>query len=279
MVTAFASSDSYPIKPIGFIKTEMQSKFQAPHQPNDPHARPGTIELLPESNFEACLHDLDGFEYIWLLWLAHKNTTWRPKVLPPRGVAKRRGVFATRSPHRPNPIGLTAVPLLEITGRIITIGECDLINGTPILDIKPYLPEVDSFPTAKIGWVGEVEKELSKPVSYQMTIDPNAQKQLDWLLENWRVDFLDRARQLLERDPTPHRARRITRVNQDSFRMGCGPWRIVFSVAGDQILVTSIEPGYPRSSLFRKGFECIADRDAQVAFYDFFQLRTNLPAS
>lgn len=231
-------------------------------------AKPGIIELLPESNFEAALHDLEGFEYIWLLWHAHRNASWRPKVLPPRGRAKRRGVFATRSVHRPNPIGLTAVPLVGIRGRILEVGNCDLVDGTPILDIKPYIPEIDAYPSARPGWLDELAAELAAPPSFRVEIGSVAEAQLSWLFEEWGVSFLDRAMQLLERDPSPHRSRRITRLSNGKFRMGCGPWRVIFDRSDDIVTIMSIEPGYPYQSLFREGYRCIADRDAQVAFYD-----------
>lgn len=262
-----ASSLVISMNPIGFIRTVMRSKFEAPHQPSDPSAKPGIIELLPDCNYDAALHDLEGFEYIWLVWLAHRNKSWRPKVLPPRGTAKRRGVFATRSPHRPNPIGLTAVPLINVKGRIIEIGECDLIDGTPILDVKPYIPEVDAFPSAKRGWLAEVEEEFLKPPRFRTVLQPLIQEELRWLKDNWNVDFLDRAVQLLERDPNPHRTRRISRIADGNLRMGCGPWRVIFTVQSDTVTLHHIEPGYPYASLFRDGYELIGDRDAQVAFY------------
>lgn len=253
--------------PIGFIRTVMSSKFQAPHQPSDANALPGTIELLPHCNFEHALQDLEGFEYIWLLWHAHKNKSWRPKVLPPRGEAKRRGVFATRSPHRPNAIGLTAVRLLRIEGRTLSIGECDLIDGTPILDIKPYIPIIDSFPNAKAGWTDELEMDLSQSSKYTIEISGEAKEQLGWLKTEWNIDFLSRAASLLERDPRPHRSRRITTISSNLSRIGCGPWRLIFSVSDTIVRIHAVAPGYPSESLHKNGHECIVDRDAQVEFY------------
>lgn len=120
----------------------------------------GEIELLPGANFEMALRDLDGFERIWLIFTFDRNgKNWRPTVHPPvtaPGIS-RVGVFASRAPYRPNPIGLSCVRLTGIKGRIIGVEEADLLDNTPILDIKPYVPAADSFPSAKAGWVEHQE--------------------------------------------------------------------------------------------------------------------------
>ncbi len=104
------------MRPIGFIRSPKRVKFQARHQPEETEEDRSILELLPGSDHEQSLRDLAGFSRVWLLWWFHRNTTWRPLVLPPRGPAKKRGVFATRSPHRPNPLGLTPVQLIAVEG-------------------------------------------------------------------------------------------------------------------------------------------------------------------
>lgn len=253
-------------EPIGYIYTKHQLKFHAPHQPSASDDSESTIELLPNPRFEHAVKDLEGFERIWLISWFHKNSTWRPKVLPPRGPPIRRGVFATRSPHRPNPIGLTSVQLKKIEGRIITVGHTDLIDGTPILDIKPYLPYADAFPNAKAGWVDEIEElQLSVPV-YSIEISDHAKEQIEWLKVNWNIDFTNRAFEILSRDPTPHRTRRIKKLKDKTFRMGCGAWRINFKVENDVVHIIRIFPGFPISLLEREGYEVIPDREAQLQF-------------
>lgn len=248
------------LEPIGYIRTDMRLKFDAPHQPNSEAIKSNTIELLPGKNFEQALQDLAGFERIWLLWWFHKNSAWRPLVLPPRGAKKKRGVFATRSPHRPNGIGLTATKLISIKGRTLVVGPVDLVDGTPILDIKPYIPEVDAFPNSAIGWLGEAD--LSKP-NFRVELSPLARAQAQWLRENWQINFIERARDLLAIDPTPHRTRRISRSGSE-FRMGCGAWRLYFSVNADVVQILRIEPGYPLRAL--KGAATVPDREVQLAF-------------
>lgn len=263
-------TNSLLIEPIGFMRTTMRQKFDAPHQPSDPSARVGTIELLPKRGFEVALQDLIGFERIWLLWWFHKNSTWRPKVLPPRGQATRRGLFATRSPHRPNPLGLSAVKLLDIRGLKVSIGECDLIDGTPILDIKPYIPEIDSFENSKIGWLGQIEAELPSS-SYKLEFSPEATEQINWLKENFKLDFISRAADLLSRDPTPHRTRRISKRPDGTLRMGCGAWRIFYRLIHKTVMIDRIAPGYPQTSLESSGYERIPDREAQLIFNQKWQ--------
>lgn len=180
---------------------------------------------------------------------------------PPRGPAVKRGVFATRSPHRPNPIGLTAVELHSIKGRILTIGPCDLIDGTPILDIKPYIPAVDSFPNASPGWIRSVPTEER----YTVELSPEATAQIEWLREHFGIDFITRALELLAIDPRPHRTRRIV-ATADGFRMGCGGWRVNFLVNDTQVSIHSIGPGYPKSYLEDRSLSKIPDREAQRAF-------------
>lgn len=258
--------ESLTLQPIGFIRTAMQQKFAAPHQASDRFARHGIIELLPGRGLDVALQDLAGFDRIWLLWWFHKNSTWRPKVLPPRGQAKRRGVFSTRSPHRPNPLGLTAVRLLGIDGLNVSIGECDLVDQTPILDIKPYLPEVDAFTDSKIGWLAEVEAQLALAPQFQVTFEPLALEQLAWLKARWQIEFVQRATTILERDPSPHRTRRISRRPDGTLRMGCGAWRLFFRINESVVNILRLECGYPHSALISPGFDRIPDREAQIEF-------------
>jgi tRNA-Thr(GGU) m(6)t(6)A37 methyltransferase TsaA len=100
-------------------------------------------------NFEQALKDLEGFERIWVIYLFHLNDSWKPMVTPPRNKGKKVGVFASRSPHRPNGIGLSCVTLNRIEGLNIYISNSDILDGSPVLDIKPYLPWSDSFPDSK----------------------------------------------------------------------------------------------------------------------------------
>jgi tRNA (adenine37-N6)-methyltransferase len=105
---------------------------------------------------ESALADLVGIERIWILSWLDRGSNWAPQVRPPRGIRARRGLFATRSPDRPNPIGLSAVRLVRVEGCVLHVCGIDLLDGTPILDIKPYVPYADAFPDSKAGWIDEI---------------------------------------------------------------------------------------------------------------------------
>lgn len=186
--------------------------------------------------------------------------------MPPRGGAQRRGVLATRSPHRPNPIGITCVPLISVDKLEIVVGNTDLVDGTPILDIKPYIPSVDAFPDSSQGWIEEVEQALLSPPSYTVRYSPLATQQAEWLRDEWGIDFSQRALELLSRDPTVHRTRRIRRTASGRLVMGCGAWRIYFSVLDKFVDVDLITPGYPNRLLLRGPDNLIPDQEAQIAF-------------
>jgi tRNA-Thr(GGU) m(6)t(6)A37 methyltransferase TsaA len=259
------SHPSLTVDPIGFVHCEKQLKFEAPHQPNSSTVEVNTIVLLPGKQFEIALDDLDGFDRIWLVWWFDKNKTWRPRAMPPRGPAKRRGVFATRSPHRPNPIGLTCVPLISVDGLTLTVGPLDLMDGTPILDIKPYISTVDAFPDSSLGWVGEVEEMIATSPRFEIVTSDLAMKQLGWLKDEWEIDFTETAFEKLRIDPMPHRTRRILKV-EDRYRMACGPWRMYYKVEGQRIVIEEIQKGYSDESLVLPGHEKIIDREAQIEF-------------
>jgi tRNA-Thr(GGU) m(6)t(6)A37 methyltransferase TsaA len=256
------------LRPIGFVRTGKRVKFAARHQPEETQAETNVVELLPGRDLELALRDLAGFSRVWLIWWFHRNPSWRPLVLPPRGPAQRRGVFATRSPHRPNPIGLTPVQLLEVRKNSLVIGPCDLVDGTPIFDLKPYIPAYDAFPEATAGWLDDVDAALAAPPAFTVGLEPLAAEQLAWLKTTCGVDFLDRLTDLLARDPTPHRARRIRRRLSGVLEIGCGAWRAQFAVEGTHVRVTLIEPAYPKRFLIDPARPGIPDGAAQLAFLE-----------
>jgi tRNA-Thr(GGU) m(6)t(6)A37 methyltransferase TsaA len=147
----------FTLEPIGWVRSPYQRRFGTPQQAaalgSDAEA---VLQLDPARVPEASLVDLAGIERLWVLSWLHKGGTWAPQVRPPRGLRVRRGLFATRSPDRPNPLGLSAVRLVRIEGLRLHVRGIDLLDGTPILDLKPYVPYADAFPDAKAGWIDEV---------------------------------------------------------------------------------------------------------------------------
>jgi len=150
---------------IGVVYSPFQERFAAPRQPVLGEAVPARIELNAGMNFEQALQDLDSFSHLWVIYWMHLNQGWNPTVMPPRGPKVRRGLFSTRAPHRPNSIGLSAVRLNRIVGRTLYIETHDMLDGTPVLDIKPYIPFADSFPDAKSGWLDEAGIAESVPAT------------------------------------------------------------------------------------------------------------------
>jgi tRNA-Thr(GGU) m(6)t(6)A37 methyltransferase TsaA len=140
--------------PIGVIHSPFQDLADMPIQPSGEASAPGMVEIYPE--FVSGLKDLEGFSHIVLLYHLHKVSHTQLTVVPFLD-SQPRGVFATRAPVRPNPIGLSVVPLQKIEGHILYIDQLDILDGTPLLDIKPYVPEFDERVEVRIGWLEQAK--------------------------------------------------------------------------------------------------------------------------
>ncbi len=214
------------VEPIGFVRSAYASKYDAPRQPLvDDRIHEATIELLPDRNFEQALEDLAGFDRIWVIAVFDQAGGWKPKVLTPRDRTKR-GVFATRSPHRPNNLALTNCELVSVSGRTLTVRGIDLLDGTPVLDIKPYLPYADAFPDARTGWVGEIE-QTSFMVQWDVPSDvPD--------------DVREHADRVLGSDPFPHPYRRTKELADGTYELAVKAWRISYVIDGDVVTIRAI---------------------------------------
>ena len=145
---------NYQFRPIAYIHSDFPDKFGIPRQSGLAQSLKSTLIFEPDFRFPDAFRGLEDYSHIWLIWgfSENKHSRWTPTVRPPRlGGNTRKGVFATRSPFRPNPVGLSSVKLDKIEfkkehGPVLHISGADLMNGTPIFDIKPYLPYVDSHP-------------------------------------------------------------------------------------------------------------------------------------
>ncbi|MBP1646979.1 MAG: hypothetical protein H6Q30_424 [Bacteroidetes bacterium] len=206
----------------------------------------GEITLLPRRNFEQALRDLEGFERIWIIFWFDRNTGWNPMVLPPRS-RRKKGVFATRSPHRPNPIGISLCRLLKVEGLTITVEDPDLLDGTPILDIKPYIPGVEAFPDSRAGWLDGEKGEL--PALYRVEPDSRACAQEAWLSAKYGIQLLKRASEVLARDPRPHPYQRIKAGPDGTFVLAIKSWRVHFRVQEDRVFISTIASGYSKEAL------------------------------
>ncbi len=256
------------LQPIGIIHTPYQEKYHAPRQPGvDKNEIIGTIELYPDKNFDQAVEYLAGFERVWIISWFHKNSDWKPKVLPPRSGRTKRGVFATRSPHRPNPIGLSLCKLIDVKGRIIRVENPDLLDGTPILDIKPYIPYAEAFPDSEIGWLAEIENAEDAP--YTVEVSDIADKQAKWLKSEFDIHLIDRAMDILSFDPLPHSYRRIMNDETGGFVMAIKSWRLRYSIIEKKVLINSIESGYPKDTIasFNPQKDSLHDQEAHIQFH------------
>lgn len=142
--------DKLTYSPIGIVHSPFRTLEEMPIQPLGAPGVSGTIEIAAE--LAAGLKDLEGFSHLWVIYHFHRSGPARLKVTPFLD-HRPRGIFATRAPVRPNPLGLSLVELLGIDGNRLHIGGVDLLDGTPVLDIKPYVAAFDQAPTAKSGWL------------------------------------------------------------------------------------------------------------------------------
>ncbi len=166
-IQAIQFPEQVVLVPIGRVRSPYTERHGTPRQsqlaapPADYTPAIAQIELFPDRIPAEALKDLAGFEYIWLITWLHLNHHWNPTVIPPRGPRVRRGTLATRAPHRPNPIGLSATRLLEVGDRRLTVSGIDLLDQTPVLDIKPYVPYCDAFPYARSGYVADTDHAIA----------------------------------------------------------------------------------------------------------------------
>jgi len=192
------------IRPLGLLESPYKEKFGVPRQPGLVTAAEGWLEFLPEFSNREMLRGLEEFSHVWLIFIFHEAMArgWQPTVRPPRlGGNIRQGVFATRSPFRPNPLGLSRAELLgmeERNGKTgLRLGGIDLVDGTPIVDIKPYLPYVDAIHDATGG------RFQNKPVELlEVDFSPDAEAQISWQLR-YHPRLKELITQVLQQDPRP----------------------------------------------------------------------------
>lgn len=220
------------MEPIAHIRSDFPEKFGIPRQSGLVPETVARVVFLPEYREEEAFRGIEGFSHLWLLWIFSENKRqhWRPTVRPPRlGGNTRLGVFATRSPYRPNPIGLSCVRLLRLEhteeGPVLVVSGADLMDGTPILDVKPYLPYADAVPDARGGFTDEQEKKRLE------VIFPQA------LSEGLEEEKKKALMGVLAQDPRPSYQSDENRVYGVSF----AKYNIKFTVKGDELTVCAVE--------------------------------------
>ena len=262
------------IVPIGVFYGDAVYKYDAPRQGRLFAGHLGRIELKLGQNFEMALRDLDGFERIWVIFQFHENEGWRPTTrppVPPKG-KDRVGTFASRSPYRPNPIGLSCVRLLKVEGLTLYVDEADLLNETPILDIKPYIPMADAFPDARAGWV---EEQVGDVWSVEMS--DNFATQSKWIAERSDFDLESFAQVQLSRgnfskDVFDSSRRRLT-VDENACTgvLAYRTFRIHFNYdeSARKVVLLRITSGYSAEDLMPGTVDKYGDKDLHRAFLQF----------
>ncbi|MCE3010604.1 MAG: tRNA (N6-threonylcarbamoyladenosine(37)-N6)-methyltransferase TrmO [Proteobacteria bacterium] len=195
----------FTFQAIGVVRTSFKDKFGIPRQPGLASKLRGILKLHSDPDLKTALNRLETFSHLWVLFVFHEHggRGWKPSIRPPRlGGAEKVGVLASRSPHRPNPIGMSVLKIESIDleakgGPEISVAGVDLLDGTPILDLKPYIPYADSLPHASAGWADEpierVEVIWSEPALTEVKVaDSDGDKELREMIT-----------EVLELDPRP----------------------------------------------------------------------------
>jgi len=224
------------LKVIARMESDFPAKFGVPRQAGLVEGLRSTLVFEPEYRNPDALRGMEGFSHLWLIWGFHKaqREDWSPTVRPPRlGGNVRLGVFATRSPFRPNPLALSCVKLEEIRptrdrGTVLVVSGADLMDGTPIYDIKPYVPYADARPEAAAGFAQRPEPALQVdfPEKWRQKMDPRQAENLT---------------QILSWDPRPRYQEDPDRV----YGLDFGGYEVKFQVAGDLLTVTEVQKAEP----------------------------------
>lgn len=237
-----SSGQTYALSPIGVVRSCYTGKFGIPRQAGLVTAAEARLELFAEFAREEAFAGLKGFSHLWLIFIFHGALAegWRPTVRPPKlGGRRKVGVFASRSPHRPNPIGLSAVAFLgfarEERGLALRLGGADLLDGTPVLDVKPYVPYADALPQARSGFVpAPPDRDRS------VTFSPEAQAQMRARDPDGHRRLPELITQILRQDPRPGYMDRYP--DRRDFAMRLYDLEVKWRETDGQILVTALEP-------------------------------------
>ena len=226
------SDQIFLLNPIAHIRTDFKEKFGIPRQSGIVEELTARIVFLPEFRDPEALRGIEGFDYLWLIWRfsANRHDGWRPTVRPPRlGGNARMGVFATRSPFRPNPMGLSSVKLIGVEhtaneGTVLIVSGADLLDNTPIYDIKPYIPYTDCHPDCRGGFA-----DSGAPEPLEVNIP-------DELIAVLPVDKRSALISVLAQDPRPAYQNDPDRIYGLSF----AGYSVRFSVSEKTLTVTGL---------------------------------------
>lgn len=227
---------TFQIEPIGVIHSPYKEKFAVPRQPGLVPSARATLVLCGDANTPESIRGIEQFSHLWLLFLFDQNLSagWRPTVRPPRlGGNDRIGVFASRATFRPNGIGMSAIRLIGVRHEkgqvLLDLAGVDLVDGTPVIDIKPYIPYSDSVPDASGGFAAETPELL--PVEFT----PAALAQLDGEDAAYQQAVIE---EVLAQDPRP--AYKKGKTDDKRYGVLLFDYNVLFRFEGDKVLVEQI---------------------------------------
>lgn len=254
--------------PVGMVEADAKYRFETPRQ-SVFAGNTGIIRMNPQCNFETALRDLDGFSHIWVIFCFHLNQSsgWKPAVNPPIAPSSRKiGVFATRSPHRPNSIGISCVELTAIDGLELHIRNFDMLDGTPVLDIKPYIIHADCFPEASTGWLPPL------PEPYQVNFTKTVLLKIEWLREQSGLDLQSFALIQLGTDPLNRNRKRLNMISEQRYIICCRTWKLSFSINPEtrNIEVADLHSGYNAEELIPNAPDKYHDKTLHRRFLKIF---------
>ncbi|WP_213151427.1 tRNA (N6-threonylcarbamoyladenosine(37)-N6)-methyltransferase TrmO [Neochlamydia sp. AcF95] len=260
-------STSLSCSPIGYFYTSEKERYSLPKQAGLFKNNKGKILLNRHQNFEQALHDLAGFNKIWVIFWFHRNHHWKPKVLTPHGPPKR-GLFATRSPHRPNPLGLSCLEITGVSQLEIDVVNHDLLDGTPILDIKPYIEYVDAWTDTQQGWLESCKKKSPYPIIWE----EEALAQVSYLNNRCSFNFQEEINFRLATHPYPSSNNRILHCKDNDYLLAYKTWRFFFRITLPYIHVIKIGTGYDRETIKGEKKSAWNDVDLHREFLKKFTL-------
>lgn len=256
---------TFSFSTIGRIESRSKYRYDAPRQ--SVFANQAAFLRWTSNVYAECAADLAGFDRVWLVWVfdRNENSKLHTRVRVPVPAEKDKySVFATRSPYRPNPIGISAVELLAVTPDGLQLGACDLLDGTSVLDVKPYIPEADAFPDAKAGWRDMIDK---KP--FELIWSDKAAKQADFILAEGNLDIRNFCKIQLSYRPVDSNRKRVETLDEENhFLIRYRTWKIYFELDEEakQIRLQNIESNYSADDLASDSEDRYMDKDVHRSF-------------
>lgn len=265
-----SGNKEFNFKTIGFVESAAKYRYELPRQAVFSAGR--AFLRWTEKIYRECAADLHGFDRVWLIWVFDRNENgkFRTKARVPVPAEKDTySVFATRSPYRPNPIGISAVELIDITDDGLLLGACDLLDGTAVLDVKPYIPDVDSFPQSKAGWRDRIDKNPNKIIWHKL-----AAKQADFILEHGNFDLRNFCNVQLTYRPLDFKGKRVEKSEKENvYILHFRTWKINFCYDSckSEIFITDINSNYSADDLAEKTPDKYMDKNIHRAFINKFK--------